>query len=161
MEQKTKDHNLPSYYVDVYGRAAAKCPNCGHESTLTMAKYKGEDKKFKVRCRCGVEYRANFTFEQTFSKDVNLDGSFQNRTTRLQDDITIEKLSMDGVGFSTLAADELKVGDSLRIVFILDNKLGTEVTRNVKVTSIKGAQVGARFDENLARNATVGFYLMP
>ena len=151
----------PDYEVDIYGRATAKCTNCDRKITLALGQYKDKAGKFKVKCKCGVQFKATFGFPNAFVKDVKLQGTYENNRNGVSGDMVVEKLSMDGVGFRTYDDGNFRAGDKVTLEFQLDNATESNVKQEVRVLSVHENTVGSKYVETGKRNATIGFYLMP
>ncbi len=155
-----REGSLITYYVDIKDQVTIICPACQHKKSLDASKFKDATGAFKVRCQCGEEFRCLFEFRKYFRKEVKLPGDYVNLKTGARGKMTVDSISMEGLGMVLEENHDVEAGHMLAVTFVLDNKLQTEVKRSVKVTSVRGQSAGGMF-VGMSRNKTVGFYLMP
>ncbi len=149
-----------TFYVDVSGRATVICPSCHKQKVIDAMPYKGVSKPLRVNCGCGQVFTSLFEYRTNYIKNVALLGTVEDPTSKEQARVGINKLSIDGAVFTLIERLPVAHGQVLALRFTLDNAQQTPVERNVRVTSVKGSEVGAMFIGGV-RNKTVGFYLMP
>lgn len=155
-----RDGSLITFYVDVKDQVTLICPKCHKKKSIDATKFKNAKTALKVDCPCGEEFRCIFEFRKFYRKRVSLRGVYTNIKTGEKGEVTVDSISLEGVGFMAESGHSIEPGQILTIDFILDNKMSTPVERTIKITSVRGNSIGAMFFGS-ARNKTVGFYLMP
>jgi len=156
-----RDGSLLTFYVDVKDQVTIICPACHAKKSLDATPYKDSRSAMKVKCVCSETFRCAFEFRKHFRKKVRLEGTYFDLKTKETGAVSIDNLSIEGVGFNTLNdKHSIEHGNVLTLRFNLDNKQQTEVERTIKITSVRGVSIGGMFFGS-ARNKTVGFYLMP
>jgi len=156
----SRDGSLLTFYVDVKDQVTVICPECKKKKSINASKFKDSRTALRVKCPCGEEFKCVFEFRKFFRKVVQLPGEYANPKTGESGRMTVENISLEGIGFSTLDENNIQSGDILAVNFTLDNKQKEEVERTIKVTSVCDRSVGAMYF-GITRNKTVGFYLMP
>jgi hypothetical protein len=56
---------------------------------------------------------------------------------------------------------DLKIGHKGVLIFTLDNRKETVLTKNVSIRTVNGSRIGVEFDEDRAYDKELGFYLRP
>jgi hypothetical protein len=79
---------------------------------------------------------------------------------KIKEQVTIKDLSNTGVKFISENAKSLKVGESLRIEFMLDDANQSLIDDEIIVRNISGFTVGAQFFFRGYSGKAIGFYLM-
>lgn len=146
-------------YVDGNGKTTLKCPACDAIKRLDASKYMYAQKPFKASCKCGATFSGRFEFRTHYRKKVRLSGHFVHKQTGRQGDILVENLSLKGVGFACLDSPPFKVGDTLDLIFWLDNPKSSEIKLWVEVKSISGYYVGTQRCDTQVSQPDLGFYL--
>jgi hypothetical protein len=149
------------------------CPKCGLIKQASVARFKGDKHTLKVRCSCGNLLTVELDFRQKYRKTTNLHGEYAVLSPGVQQkkapDVKplfykclIANISLTGLGL-ILSGHKLKIGDELRVRFILDDKKESEMDRNVVVRVIDKNYIGCEFNDDAyyQYDKTLGFYLMP
>lgn len=152
------DHS--TFYVDVTGRTTLVCPSCHKKRVLDATPYREVATPLRVNCPCGQSFFSSFEYRKNYIKKVDLEGVCVDPKTGVEANVKITRLSIEGTALILYDDAEINHGQLLTLRFTLDNAQKTQVERSIKVTSVKGDEVGAMFLGGV-RNKTVGFYLMP
>jgi len=158
MDIRAKDPNY-TFYVDSSLQVTITCPRCGISKTLNAAPYKAASKELSVNCKCGQRFSCHLEFRRSFRKKTDLKGDYRDITTGDEGDMRVEDLSIEGVGFTTLAAHDIRPGDSVEVIFTLDTPRQPRIERIIEVAVVKHRFIGGRFKDG-RRDADLGFYLM-
>jgi hypothetical protein len=77
----------------------------------------------------------------------------------------VENLSMSGIGFRTRVQHPVRVGDILHVRFVLDNRVRTEIAKDIVVKivirQVADAFLGAEFCDMTADYKDLAWYLHP
>jgi hypothetical protein len=123
------------------------CRNCGLEHIIDITKFKDTEKKLEGKCKCGVPYRYNIEVRQRYREDVNLPGEYNFPGIDHKEGIILRELSFTGIQFESLNSHKIAKDDLLEIKFKLDNRLGSEIRKLVKVIWVEGHIIGGIFIE--------------
>jgi hypothetical protein len=77
----------------------------------------------------------------------------------------VENLSISGIGFRPRVQHAIKVGDVLTVRFVLDNRLQTEIIKDIAVRivirQVADSFIGAEFCDSTAFYKDLAWYLRP
>ena len=146
-------------YANSKHQAAVTCPSCGYSKQVDVSSYQNTKKRLKATCKCGQTFRFDLDFRGFFRKSVDLPGVYSNLTNGSRGKITVENLSLKGMGFTCNGPLLIKKGDSLEITFRLDDVKASRVVKRIQARSVDGRYVGGEFFESEAHSADLGFYL--
>ena len=158
MDIRPKDPNY-TFYVDSSQQVTITCPRCGLSKTLDASPFKAASKELAVNCKCGQRFTCHLEFRRAYRKKVSLKGHYRDVTSGDDGDMTVEDISIGGVGFSTLAAHDIRKGDTVEVVFRLDTPRQPRIERIIEVAVVKHRFIGGSFKDG-RRDADLGFYLM-
>ena len=152
-------------YVRQDVTAVLTCPHCGHQKVILAEPFKGHRHKLRVKCLCGCPFNVFLEFRKRPRKQTQLRGTFSNnsRDCGTVNYLTIRDLSVIGLTFTTLNADNIKLGDALDVVFNLDDEHRTEIRRDVNVRTVRpdgayGCEIEIAYGENFS--GPLGNYIM-
>jgi hypothetical protein len=148
------------WYPTPQGVVTISCPKCNVCRWVEAKSIKKAKEGFVVRCRCGEVFKARVEFRKHYRKEVKLDGTFQNFRTGMQGKITVEDLSLGGIGFRTVVEHDFQMGDALEVNFNLDDKKCSAVSLRVEVQRIEAQFVGTQITDESWKMKDLGFYLM-
>jgi hypothetical protein len=144
------------------------CPQCMGQDMVDLPVVEALGKQAKAICGCG--YQFVFMPEQRgfYRKSVALEGIFRRvKDARVVSDslnyegkLQITNLSKQGLGFVVLGANDLNVGDRVRVRFTLDNIAQSQITKTIEIRSSRDEYAGGRFIGTDKDDITLGFYLM-
>lgn len=152
---------IATFYVDSRDQALIICPHCGLERQLNVGAARGNKNSFSFRCPCGETFLGVFQFEEKFFKRVKLYGVYFQPETGDEDEMVVDIVSMDGLGFRTMGRSGLQPGDLVEVSFNLDNKLETEIRRTVKITDVNNDAVKGQYQWKKPYDPDLGYYIMP
>lgn len=138
------------------------CPHCGIMRQGSLKRIRTFKHSFNVRCRCDQVFNVTLELRKSYRKKTFLLGTFE-RTARpgTKGGITVENLSLSGIGFTTNKKEQIKVDESLLLRFTLDDAHRTEIVRKGVVRHVHNGYVGCEFISGTASNKALGYYLMP
>lgn len=70
-------------------------------------------------------------------------------------------LSLSGACFELRGVYDLKIGQKGVLIFTLDNRKETVLTKSIFIRSVSGNRIGSEFVEDRAFDKELGFYLRP
>jgi len=165
---------LQKIFIRQDGTAAIRCPKCGKEKLFPVVKLKGKH-KCRVRCTCKAVFGIQLEFREKFRKETNLDGFvekhsqeekwdkiiWQSTTTDSHSvNCTIRNLSVLGIGLTTIGNKHIKVGDQIKVEFILDSPSTPRIRKNAIVRAVKDNYIGCEFYDTDKHDQELGFYLL-
>lgn len=146
-------------YANADLQAAITCPACGFSKQVDVSSYRNSSKRLKATCKCGQTFHFDLDFRGFFRKSVNLPGVYVNLTNGSRGKITVENLSLRGVGFTCSSAMLIKEGDSLEVTFRLDDSRAARIVKRIQARTVDNRYVGGEFCECELHSADLGFYL--
>jgi hypothetical protein len=152
-------------HVGQANTALLVCPHCGSSKTVDVKKYRDSKGPLKVRCTCDSTFEVLLEFRQTHRKETHLPGYYCKLPRRGRwEEMAVDNISFSGLGFLTLEPPHVKVGDTVRVKFRLDDKKRSPIEKEVEVREVKDTHVGCSFTRALEFgqvDSALGFYLMP
>lgn len=148
--------------------ATFACPRCKKMRTVKIADYAGLDKavNINVRCPCGHQYRATIERRRQFRREVAFPGTYTrivNGRSMGSGSMVVKDVSRTGLKIRVPDAQHLNSGDTLELVFRLDDPQKSQIQKHVVIRKIEGVDLGVQFLSNVAGNPSdkaIGFYLM-
>ncbi|WP_460032393.1 PilZ domain-containing protein [Megalodesulfovibrio paquesii] len=153
--------DTPTYYVDEKRQVMVLCPKCERGRNLDFYGHPEVGPVIRTWCKCGNEYMCRLEFRRNYRKRVNLSGTFYVPANGLRGEMTVQDISLGGVGFVTTSNYFLKPETIVELNFQLDDLKMTPIHRRVRVRSVKETLIGAEFLEHRERDKDLGYYLMP
>jgi uncharacterized Fe-S cluster-containing radical SAM superfamily enzyme len=152
-------------YANVENYASITCPQCQHVRVANVEPYIGVRKPLKIKCRCGLVFHAILETRRFYRKQVNLQGHYAKLNSRNTGPMIVENLSMSGLGFRLRVPHTIEVGDRVRVRFVLDNRLQTEIVTDITVRIVikqaTGTFIGGEFCNITASSKELAWYLHP
>lgn len=153
-------HNCKKAYINKTNESTIICTQCGKTKIINVSMYKHLHKPTKVKCSCSFVFYIFLETRRFYRKQTNLYGMYWSLGSHKEiGEMTVQSLSLNGVGFKTNLKNNIKVDDILKIQFVLDNTRQSVVYTSIIVRRVHDRFVGAEFCE--ISNAALGFYLMP
>ncbi len=148
--------------------ATFTCPRCKKMRTVNISDYAGLDKavKIKVRCGCGHRYPAMLEKRRQFRREVAFPGTYTrivNGRSMDSGSMVVKDVSRTGLKIRVPDAHRLNAGDTLEVVFHLDDPKKSQIQKQVVIRKIEGVDLGVQFLSIEAGNPSdkaIGFYLM-
>ena len=149
------------FHIDKHtGRVTLVCPHCRIEKTLRLEQLQTQKKLFGVKCTCNRRFAGCLEFRTDYRKDVRFPGHFELKSSGESGCMTVENLSLSGLGFRTAEEHNLAPGILVTIRFQLDDQLFTPIKRQAEVVDIADLYVGAKFTNIEGLDKHLGYYLM-
>lgn len=144
--------------VDEKKMVCLVCPFCGNYS-IKEAKHFPVHQPVSMTCSCGKTYEFQIETRKEFRKETSLKGFYtKSESTYAYSEMTVIDLTLDGCCLLTTDKHKLIIGDSIRVLFKLDNDARAEIKRYGTVRWIKGNKIGCQFDKR-HYDPDLGFYV--
>jgi len=138
------------------------CPRCYSAKTTSVKQFRDQQRKLRVKCKCGYAFKIELEFRRQYRKGTELPGKSELDAPTFDGKIVkIVDLSMSGVRFEVNEMHDIQVGQKGTINFTLDDRQQTVLKKNVTVRSIQGNRIGCEFVKDQAYQKELGFYLRP
>ncbi|MDJ0809976.1 MAG: PilZ domain-containing protein [Desulfobacterales bacterium] len=144
------------------------CPRCKKMRTVNITDYAGLDKAVKVRVRCGCGHRYPATIEKRrqFRREVAFPGTYTrlvNGRVMGSGTMVVKDVSRTGLKIRVPDAHRLNSGDTLEVIFHLDDPKKSQIQKEVVIRKIEGVDLGVQFlslETGNPSDKAIGFYLM-
>ena len=144
------------------------CPRCKKMRTVNITDYAGLDKavKVKVRCGCGHRYPATIEKRRQFRREVAFPGTYTrlvNGRVMGSGTMVVKDVSRTGLKIRVPDAHRLNSGDTLEVIFHLDDPKKSQIQKEVVIRKIEGVDLGVQFlslETGNPSDKAIGFYLM-
>ena len=155
-------------FITSNNTATFACPSCKQMRTVNIDDYASLDKavKIKVRCPCRHQYPVMLERRRQFRREVAFPGTY----TRIVDgrpmdrgSMVVRDVSRTGLKIQVADAQRLSTGDTLEVVFNLNDPPKSQIRKQVVIRKIEGFDLGVQFLASEAGNPSdkaIGFYLM-
>ena len=150
---------MKTFYANDTNQVTIICPKCSFTKDKNVAILKNAKKVLKAKCRCGEVFRFTIEFRKHYRKKVKLPGEYTIKRTGKKGEMTVEDLSMGGIRFVNLGSHQISPDDVLEIKFNLDNRMKSEIHKQVRIVWVKDNILGAQFIEEKPFKSDLGFYL--
>lgn len=150
-------------YVNDKNEATIVCEKCGKWRKQDVSWFINTKRPLKIKCSCDHIFSVFLEVRNFYRKTTHLDGLCTKIGDREEKEkLTIENISQSGIKFRTKYKHNIKVGDVLRITFVLDNKKHSEICKHVLVRYINDRLIGTQFCafDTYAYKREIGSYLM-
>lgn len=155
-------------FITSNNTATFACPSCKQMRTVNIADYAGLDKavQIKVRCPCGHHYPVMIERRRQFRREVAFPGTYTrivNGRPMDRGSMVVKDVSRTGLKFQVADVQRLESGDTLEVVFRLDDPSKSQIRKQVVIRKIEGFDIGVQFLASEAGNPSdkaIGFYLM-
>jgi hypothetical protein len=150
-------------YVRPDNTAVLNCPHCGRQKVIPVDSFRGYKHKLKVKCSCSKKFMVNLEFRNRVRKKTYMRGTYTNHSkNNSSGNLVIRDISVGGLQFTSLDAQDFKVGDELTVEFALDDEHRTEVNKEVTVRDVRKNSVGCEFErsDEFAFDGPLGHYVM-
>jgi hypothetical protein len=128
-------------------RGAIECERCGTVVKVRLEAQASVEQPQQVACRCGKLFAVAFEPRRSPRESCRYHGWYRQKKARGHSgEIVVENISAQGLGFTVTADDHsIAPGDTLLLMFRLDDDHATVVTELVRVQHTQGTLVGAEF----------------
>lgn len=136
------------------------CPACNTVKDITVRQFRHRLHMLKVKCKCGQSFRVQLEFRRHYRKPTDLAGIYNPFSPAGGEGIAkIVNLSLSGVCFIVKGMHDLRIGQKGSLVFKLDNRKETLLSKKVTIRAVTGNRIGCEFIEDRAFDKDLGFYL--
>ncbi|OGR16312.1 MAG: hypothetical protein A2X81_01405 [Desulfobacterales bacterium GWB2_56_26] len=136
------------------------CPACNTVKEISVRQFRHRLHMLKVKCKCGHSFRVQLEFRHHYRKAADLAGTFDLLYPAAGGAVAkIINISLSGVCFEVKGLHDLKIGQKGLLVFKLDNRKETVLSKRVLIRSVNGNRIGSEFVEDRAFDKDLGFYL--
>ena len=136
------------------------CPTCNSAKEISVRQFRHRLHMLKVKCKCGHSFRVQLEFRRHYRKATDLAGTFDLLYPATGGAVAkILNISLSGVCFEVKGIHDLKIGQKGVLVFKLDNRKETVLSKRVLIRSVNGNRIGSEFVEDRAFDKDLGFYL--
>ena len=102
-------------------------------------------------------------FRKRVRKKTYLRGTYTNHSkNNSSGSLVIRDISVGGLQFTSLDAQDFRVGDEMTVEFALDDEHRTEINKEVTIRDVRKNSVGCEFErsDEFAFDGPLGFYVM-
>jgi len=146
-------------FVGPSGGARILCPHC---DTARHIKVSDEflHKVVWINCLCQQRFHVIFEKRSSYRRNVSFPGTYWNLSEE-KHYMTVTSISNTGIGFHTTRKPQVKVGDVIRVRFMLNDSRRSWIDGMVEIRRVEGHMIGSEF-KNLGEyeRKAIGFYLM-
>ena len=147
-------------FVKSGNEATIVCPECGRAKDINVRQFLHQMHMVKVECKCGYSFKVELEFRRHYRKPTNLPGTYNPLPPAIAGGkIKVVNLSLSGACFEMHGTHDLKIGQIGDLVFTLDNRKETILTKSLVIKSVTGNRIGGEFMEDRAFEKDLGFYL--
>lgn len=156
------DPTTQKSFVKSNDEAIIVCPQCNSAKIIAVRQFRQRLHMLKVKCRCGYNFKVQLEFRRHYRKKTELSGIYEAMPPAASGGkAKVVNLSLSGACFELRGTHDLKTGQKGILIFTLDNRKNTELTKTVHIRSINGNRIGCEFVEDRAFDKELGFYLRP
>jgi hypothetical protein len=149
-------------FVQSGDEATIVCPQCNSAKIIAVRQFRQRLHMLKVKCRCGYSFKVQLEFRRHYRKPTDLSGLYDPLPPAIGGGkAKVINLSLSGACFELRGVHDLKIGQKGVLVFSLDNKKETVLTKNIHIKTVTGNRIGGEFFEDQAYEKELGFYLRP
>lgn len=148
-------------FVRPNGTVTITCPACDKSKNVTVTQFRDKKHSLTVNCGCKTKFTVELDFRKHYRKEVNLPGTYRviKPPGGGNGDAEILNISLSGLGFTFSGMDGIKKGQTVELVFQLDDKKQTKLVKQVIVCSVSDNYVGSEFTGQELFEKDLGFYL--
>lgn len=137
-------------FVNVENIAVFECPKCGTNRTVNMSdkKHLGDSIKTRATCKkCQHTFFVTVILERRkyYRKETNLAGEYHTPDNRIKGLMKVQNVSLTGVRIKVNDKKDFKIGQKLILDFILDDKLRSEIKREVSIRKMEDLFINCEF----------------
>ena len=153
--------DLKIVHVDGENFGTISCPYCGAKKRVSAEKFKGQQHKLTVRCKCQNHFDVQLNFRRYYRKSVALPGEIMIPSSKMSDwmKMTVCDLSRSGLRFKMFDFAVIKKGDILRVKFSFETKKLVLLDKEVVVNFVDGDFFGCEFTDLAMEEKELGFFL--
>ena len=148
------------FYINANNRTILICPKCGEPHEVDVSNFIGIKNKLKVKCVCGSIFKCSIEFRLYYRKNVKLPGDFRCLSTGFKGQVLVNNISMSGIQFAYFESHRIRVGDTLELNYLLDDRKRTKLRFSVQVKWTNNNRVGVKIREAHHCPKDLGFYML-
>jgi len=149
-------------FVKPDDEAMIVCPACDAARAISVAQFRHRSHVVKVKCKCGHIYKVHLEFRRHSRKSTELEGIYDLTPPAIGGGkIKVINLSLNGACFEVRGIHDMQVGHRGALVFTLDNRKETVLSKEVIIKTVNANRIGCEFVEDRAYEKELGFYLLP
>ncbi|MFH0781023.1 MAG: hypothetical protein V2B20_03595 [Pseudomonadota bacterium] len=149
-------------FVKAGDKAAIVCPQCNCGKVVGIQRFQKRLHLLNVKCRCGYFFKVELEFRRHYRKQTDLSGIYQPLPPAIGGGkVRIFNLSLSGACFDMHGIHDLEIGQKGVLIFTLDNRKTTTLTKSVFIKCIIDNRIGSEFEADRAFEKELGFYLLP
>ena len=149
-------------FVKSGDEATIVCPQCNSAKVIAVRQFRQRLHMLKVKCRCGYTFKVQLEFRRHYRKQTDLPGTYDVVPPSIGGGkAKILNLSLSGACFEIRGVHDLKIGQKGVLVFTLDNRKETVLSKHIRIISVTGNRIGSEFISDQAFEKDLGFYLRP
>ncbi len=149
-------------FVKSGDEATIVCPQCNGAKIIAVRQFRHHLHRLIVKCRCGYSFKVQLEFRRHFRKTTDLSGTYEPVAPAIGGGkAKVVNLSLSGACFELRGVHDLKVGQRGVLIFTLDNRKETVLSKSMFIRSVTGNLIGGEFVEDRAFEKELGFYLRP
>lgn len=138
------------------------CPECNTAKVIAVRQFRHHLHMLRVKCRCGYAFKVQLEFRRHYRKETDLPGMYNlMHPASNSGTAKVINLSLSGACFEVRGFHDLQIGQKGVLVFTLDNRKKTVLTKHIFIRSVRGSRIGSEFVEDQAFDKDLGFYLRP
>ncbi len=147
-------------FVKSGDEATIVCPQCNSAKVIAVRQFRQRLHMLKVKCRCGYTFKVQLEFRRHYRKQTDLPGTYDVVPPAVGGGkAKVLNLSLSGACFEIRGVHDLKIGQKGVLVFTLDNRKETVLSKNIRIISVTGNRIGSEFISDQAFEKELGFYL--
>ena len=157
-----QQYGMPAHksFVKTNNTASIRCPSCALVKNIPVGKFRNSQHTLKTRCQCDTVFMVSLDFRKHYRKPTNIDGVYtaiggHGGGGQMQ----IDNISRSGVGFSLPEGHRMTVGQKVLLIFKIDDKKQTELTKKVIIRRIHNNSFGCEFANMNQVGKDLGFFL--
>ncbi|MBU1568420.1 MAG: PilZ domain-containing protein [Proteobacteria bacterium] len=149
-------------FVKSGDEATIICPQCNSAKIIAVRQFRHRLHRLIVKCRCGYSFKVQLEFRRHYRKPTDLPGIYDPVPPAVSGGkAKVINLSLSGACFELRGVHDLQIGQKGVLVFTLDNRKESVLTKSIFIRSISGNRIGGEFVEDRAFDKELGFYLRP
>jgi hypothetical protein len=147
-------------FVKSGDEATIVCPQCNSAKVIAVRQFRQRLHMLKVKCRCGYTFKVQLEFRRHYRKRTDLAGTYDVVPPAVGGGTAkVLNLSLSGACFEIRGVHDLKIGQKGVLVFTLDNRKETVLSKHIRIISVSGNRIGSEFISDQAFEKDLGFYL--
>ena len=150
---------MKTVYVKKTNQTTVICPKCGFVKIFDTTKFKNTHRRLKAKCRCSEVFGFTLEFRKHYRKKVRLPGEYIIQGKGEKGEVIIRDLSLSGIQFESLNPHQISIDDMLEVKFKIDNPLGSEIRKMVRVIWVRNRTVGVMYSGPKGNDKDLGFYM--